>query len=65
MAIVQYYLPACAHRDECPERGMLMTACHVLDAIHSLVFSSLQQHERAGQQQQPQAAGTESALQPW
>lgn len=44
---------------------MLMTACHVLDAIHSLVFSSLQQHERAGQQQQPQAAGTESALQPW
>ncbi|KAG1672556.1 hypothetical protein FOA52_010656 [Chlamydomonas sp. UWO 241] len=46
------------NRDECPERGMLMTASHVLDRLHSVVFTSLNQPGMA-----PPSA--DSSLQPW
>lgn len=45
-------------RDECSERGMLMTASHVLDHIHSVVFMLLHQPAMV-------PATSDPTLQPW
>ena len=37
-------------RDECPERGMLMTSFNVLDRISSVVFLHFKQPQLAPQQ---------------
>lgn len=51
--------PPYPHRDECPDRGMLVTAGNVLERIHSLAFMYLKQPHLA--QQQP----LDTKLQPW